>query len=146
MQFSLISHQPGMAPMVFMNPNTDPASFGAKSWGFTMTALLWNPELAITQVEQKTANQKLPMSAGKLIYFHFHCYQFLFFCVPHTHDKKSKCLSAKANRFNYFPGMCDWVAFDQQLVGYFTTNQRRWYQKYPGHNVKYPVLDKQKYS
>jgi hypothetical protein len=62
-------HQPGMAPMVFMNPNTDPASFGAKSWGFTMTALLWNPELAITHVEQKTANQKLRMSARKYIFF-----------------------------------------------------------------------------
>lgn len=56
--------------MVFMNPKTDPASFGAKSWGFIMTALLWNPELAITQVEQKTANQKLRMSAVKwVIYF-----------------------------------------------------------------------------
>jgi hypothetical protein len=69
-----------MAPMVFMNPKTDPASFGAKSCGFTMTALLWNPELAITQVEQKTASQKLRIRAGdynflvnliKIIYLFF---------------------------------------------------------------------------
>jgi hypothetical protein len=60
----IFCHQPGMAPMVFMNPKTDPASFGAKSCGFTMTALLWNPELAITQVEQKTASQKLRIRAG----------------------------------------------------------------------------------
>jgi hypothetical protein len=45
--------------MVFINPKTDPANFGARSWGFTITALLWKPELAITHVEQNTASQKL---------------------------------------------------------------------------------------
>jgi hypothetical protein len=72
-----------MAPMVFMNPKTDPASFGAKSWGFTMTALLWNPELAITQVEQKTASQKLRMSAEKYNFF-YKSYHIIICSFPYA--------------------------------------------------------------
>jgi hypothetical protein len=100
-------HQPGMAPMVFINPKTDPASFGAKSCGFTMTALLWNPELAITQVEQKTASQKLRIRAGNYNFFCQNLIKIIYLFFSLTHDKKPKCLRSQTNRFNYFPSMCD---------------------------------------
>lgn len=50
---------PGMAPTVFINPNTLPECFGARSDGFTAIALLWKPEPPIINARQIIALWKV---------------------------------------------------------------------------------------
>lgn len=48
-----------MAPTVFINPNTLPECFGARSEGFTAIALLWKPDPPIINARQIIALWKV---------------------------------------------------------------------------------------
>lgn len=50
-----INYIPGIAPTVFIKPNTLPECFGARSDGFTAIALLWKPEPPIINARQSIA-------------------------------------------------------------------------------------------
>lgn len=50
-----IYYIPGIAPTVFIRPNTLPECFGARSEGFTAIALLWKPEPPIINARQSIA-------------------------------------------------------------------------------------------
>lgn len=61
----MIRHIPGIAPTVFIRPNTLPECFGARSEGFTAIALLWKPEPPIINARHNTALWKLFTFAAK---------------------------------------------------------------------------------
>lgn len=54
-----INYLPGIAPTVFIRPNTLPECFGARSEGLTAIALLWKPEPPIINARQSMAFSKL---------------------------------------------------------------------------------------
>lgn len=60
---------PGIEPTVFIKPKTLPECFGAKSPGFTTTALLWKPVAPIVSTMQANAPSKLSILSEKKNFF-----------------------------------------------------------------------------